>query len=287
MTIPTLAFGSTGHTSTRTLFGAAALSRVDQKTADETLEVLFEYGVNHIDVARSYGDAELRIGAWMPQHRDKFFLATKLNQWRYEGAWEQIEESRQRLQVDTLDLIQLHNLTDEIAWQTATGPNGALKAALEARDQGKVRFIGVTGHGVIAPHMHYRSLQKHPFDSILAPYNYEMSKNATYTADLEALWELARQKSAAIQTIKGITLGPWGDKDHTNSTWYEPLQEQSDIDLAVHWVLSRPGIFLNTVGDVTLLPKVFDAASRFDGAQPSDEQMERLVAARGMAPLFV
>jgi aryl-alcohol dehydrogenase-like predicted oxidoreductase len=287
MAIPTLEFGSTGHISTRTLFGAAALSRADQTTADATLEVLFQYGVNHIDVARSYGDAELRVGAWMPQHRDKFFLATKLNQWRYEGAREQIEESRQRLQVDTIDLIQLHNLTDEIAWQNATGPDGALKAALEAREQGRVRFIGVTGHGVIAPHMHYRSLQKHPFDSILAPYNYEMSKNETYMRDLHALWDLAREKGAAIQTIKGITLGPWGEKEHVNTTWYEPLRDQADIDLAVHWVLATPGIFLNTVGDVTLLPSVLDAASRFDGTQPSDEQMERLVRARGMAPLFV
>jgi aryl-alcohol dehydrogenase-like predicted oxidoreductase len=287
MPIPTLPFGTTGHVSTRTIFGAAALSRVDQPTADATLEVLLEYGVNHIDVARSYGDAELRVGAWLPKHRDRFFLATKLNQWRYEAARDQIEESRQRLQVDTIDLIQMHNLTDEIAWQNATGPNGALKAALEARDQGKVRFIGVTGHGVIVPHMHLRSLQKHPFDSILAPYNYEMSKNATYMAGLEALFDLATQRGVAIQTIKGITLGPWGDKDHTNSTWYEPLHDQADIDLAVHWVLSRPGIFLNTVGDVTLLPKVLDAASRFTGAKPTDAEMERLVQSRSMAPLFV
>jgi aryl-alcohol dehydrogenase-like predicted oxidoreductase len=286
MSIEKLAFGSTGHASTRTLFGAAALSRVDQATADETLEVLLEYGVNHIDVAASYGDAELRVGAWMPKHRDHFFLATKTNQTRYEAARDQIEESRKRLQVDTLDLIQFHNLTDEIAWQTAHSPNGALKAALEAQEQGKVRFIGVTGHGVIAPHMHERSLRAHPYASVLAPYNYEMSKNPRYMADLEALWAVARERGAAIQTIKAITLGPWGEKEHVNSTWYEPLREQEDIDLAVHWVLGQPGIFLNTVGDVTLLPKVFDAASRF-ASRPDDAAMEALVAKREMAPLFV
>lgn len=286
MIIETLAFGSTGHLSTRTIFGAAALSRVDQSTADATLEVLLEYGVNHIDVAASYGDAELRVGAWMPKHRDKFFLATKTGQRRYEPARDQIDDSLRRLQVDQIDLIQLHNLTDEIDWQNATGPNGALKAALEAREQGKVRFIGVTGHGVIAPHMHKRSLEKFPFDSILAPYNYEMSKNKRYMQDLEALFSLAHERGAAIQTIKGITLGPWGDKDRVNTTWYEPLHDQEDIDLAVHWVLARPGIFLNTVGDVTLLPKVLDAAARVR-SRPSDAAMDALVARRNMAPLFV
>src|SRR5581483_6317151 len=285
MSIQTLAFGNTGHESTRTLFGAAALSRVDQATADQTLEVLLEYGINHIDVAASYGDAELRVGAWMPKHRDRFFLATKTNQTRYEAARDQIEDSRRRLQVDVIDLIQFHNLTDEIAWQTAHGPNGALKAALEMQEQGKVRFIGVTGHGVIAPHMHERSLRAHPYNSILAPYNYEMSKNARYMEDLHSLWAVARERGAAIQTIKGITLGPWGEKEHVNSTWYEPLREQADIDLAVHWVLGQPGIFLNTVGDVTLLPKVLDAASRYQ-SRPGDAQMEELVRRRDMAPLF-
>ena len=285
--IQTLPFGSTGHDSTRTLFGAAALSRVSQAVADQTLEVLLEYGVNHIDVAASYGDAELRLAPWLQRYRDRFFLATKTNERTYEGARAQIRRSLQRLGVDYVDLIQLHNLTDEEGWQTAFSPDGALKAAFEAKAQGLVRFIGVTGHGLQAPAMHKRSLESYRFDSVLAPLNYPLWQNPDYVRDFEALADTARIRGAAFQTIKAITLGPWGEKEHTHSTWYEPLHDQADIDLAVHWVLGRPDVFLNTVGDVTLLPKVLDAASRFEGARPLNEEMQALVRRKTMTPLFV
>ena len=284
--IEKLAFGHTGHESTRTIFGAAALSRVSQETADAVLPLLIEHGINHIDVAASYGDAELRVGAWMPQHRDRFFLATKTGERTYQKARDQIRNSLERLRVDQVDLVQLHNLTDEEGWQTAMAPGGALEAAIEAREQGLVRFIGVTGHGVQAPAMHRRSLERFPFDSILVPFNYPMMQNPDYRRDFEALLAVCAERGVAVQTIKAITLAPWGEKEHTASTWYEPLREQEDIDLAVHWVLGRPGVFLNTVGDVTILPKVFDAASRA-GVRPSEAAMASLMQRREMAPLFV
>jgi len=284
--IEKIAFGKTGHESTRTLFGAAALSRVEQRTADEVLPLLIKHGVNHIDVAASYGDAELRVGAWMAEHRERFFLATKTGQRTYKAARDEIQRSLERLSVDQVDLIQLHNLTDPNEWETAMGPGGALEAAVEAKEQGRVRFIGVTGHGVIAPAIHKRSVERYAFDSVLLPYNYPMMQNPVYAEAFEALLALCAERGVAVQTIKGITLGPWGEREHTAATWYEPLREQADIDTAVHWVLGRPGVFLNTVGDVTILPKVLDAASRV-GARPSDDEMEALVERRAMTPFFV
>ncbi len=280
-------FGRTGHMSTRTLFGAAALSQVTQEEADRTLEVLLKYGVNHIDTAASYGDAELRIGPWMERYRDQFFLATKTEKRTYQEARDQIRRSLERLRVDSLDLIQLHNLVDPEEWEIAMGPGGALEAAIEAREEGLVRFIGVTGHGVTAPAMHKRSLERFDFDSVLLPLNYPMMQNPQYAADFEALLALCRERNVAVQTIKSIARGPWGDKPRTRSTWYEPLEDQEDIDKAVHWVLSHPDVFLNTVGDINLLPKVLDAADRFDGQAPSDEEMKALVSKDAMEPLFV
>jgi aryl-alcohol dehydrogenase-like predicted oxidoreductase len=279
-------FGSTGHDSTRTLFGAASLGKVDQKTADRTLETLLEFGVNHIDTAARYGDSELRIGPWMARHRGEFFLATKTGERDYAGARDGIRRSLERLQVDQIDLIQLHNLTDPAEWETAMGPGGALEAAVEARQQGLVRFIGVTGHGTIAPSMHMRSLERFTFDSVLLPYNFVMMQNPQYAADFERLAALCEERGVAVQTIKGITLGPWNEKPRSRATWYEPLEQQQDIDLAVHWVLGRPGVFLNTVGDVNILPRVLEAANRVK-ERPSDEQMRGLVERREMSPLFV
>jgi len=284
--IERIPFGSTGHDSSRTIFGAAALSRVDQATADRTLELVIERGLNHIDVAASYGEAELRLGPWMERHRERFFLATKTGERTYAAARDQIARSLERLRTDHVDLIQLHNLTDPEQWQVALGPGGALEAAVEARERGLARFIGVTGHGVIAPSIHKRSLERFPFDSVLLPYNFTMMQNRQYAADFEALIALCQQRGVAVQTIKAITLGPWGEQEHTASTWYEPFRDPADIDLAVHWVLGRPGVFLNTAGDVTILPKVLDAAERA-AERPTDERMERLVSERGMAPLFV
>ena len=284
--IEKLAFGRTGHESTRTIFGAAALGRVSQADADRTLELLIEHGVNHIDTAASYGESELRIGPWMARHRDRFFLATKTGERGYQAAHDQIRHSLERLQVDHVDLIQLHNLVDPAEWETAMSPGGALDAALEAREQGLARFIGVTGHGVTVAAMHRRSLERFPFDSVLMPYNCVMMDNPLYAADFEALSALCQERGVAMQTIKGITLGPWGEHERSRATWYEPLEDQADIDRAVHWVLGRPDVFLNTAGDINLLPKILDATEHFH-SRPSNAAMEDLVARRSMAPLFV
>lgn len=278
-------FGNTGHESTRTLFGAAALGAVTQAEADRTLELILEQGVNHIDTAASYGDSELRLAPWLAQHRDQVFLATKTGQRDRAGAREEIHRSLERLGVDHVDLLQLHNLVDPIEWETALREGGALEAAVEARDEGLVRFIGVTGHGLTVARMHVRSLERFPFDSVLAPYSYVQMRDERYASDFEELANLCAERGVAVQTIKGITLAPWDGRKQTAATWYEPLSEQDEIDLAVHWVVGRPGVFLNTVGDVTLLPKVLDAASRYV-SRPTDEAMDELVARRHIVPLF-
>jgi aryl-alcohol dehydrogenase-like predicted oxidoreductase len=283
--IEKIAFGRTGHLSTRTLFGAAALSQVSQAEADHTLDVLLEYGVNHIDTAASYGEAELRIGPWMAQHRSHFFLATKTGERSYAAARDQIRRSLERLRVDQIDLIQLHNLVEPQEWEVAMGPGGALEAAVEARQEGLVRYIGVTGHGTTVAAMHKRALAQFDFDSVLLPYSYAMMQNPAYAADFESLMAICQQRNVAVQTIKSITRGPWGQQAQSHATWYEPLTEQSEIDTAVHWVLNRPGVFLNTVGDIGLLPKVLSAAARFQ-ADGVTEQLEVEVAQLGTQPLF-
>jgi aryl-alcohol dehydrogenase-like predicted oxidoreductase len=283
--IATQPFGRTGHDSTRTIFGAAALWGASEEDGDRALELLLRYGINHIDTAASYGRAERRVGAWMPQHRDRFFLATKTGERTYEKARDQIRHSLERLQTDHVDLIQLHNLVDPAEWETALGPGGALEAAVEAREQGLTRFIGVTGHGVTVAAMHLSSLERFPFDSVLLPFNFVMMQNPAYAADFEKLSRVCEERGIALQTIKGITLGPWNEKEHTHTTWYEPLTEQAEIDRAVHWVLGRPGVFLNTASALDLLPKIFDAAERL-GTRPADGEMRALVERRGMTPLF-
>ncbi|MCC6454275.1 MAG: aldo/keto reductase [Caldilineaceae bacterium] len=278
-------FGRTGHESTVTIFGAAALGRVTQAEADRTLDVLLEYGVNHIDTAASYGDAELRMGPWMAEHRRHFFLATKTGERTYAKAKEEIQRSLERMRVDQVDLIQLHNLVHPDDWDIAMGPGGALEAAVEAREQGLVRFIGVTGHGLTVAAMHRRSLLQFDFDSVLLPYNYALMQNGRYANDFDRLIDLCEERNVAVQTIKAITRGPWGSLEHTHNTWYQPLTEQEDIDKAVHWVIGRAGLFLNTVGDTQLVPRVFDAASRFN-SRPTDEEMAQVMSEERMTSLF-
>jgi aryl-alcohol dehydrogenase-like predicted oxidoreductase len=280
-------FGRTGHMSTRTLFGAAALGSVTQEEADRTLEVLFDYGINHIDTAASYGDAELRIGPWMEKHRDKFFLATKTEKRTYEGAWQELRRSLERMRVDHVDLWQMHVLIKPDEWETAMGPGGALEAFIEAREQGLVRFLGVTGHDWNVAEMHMRSLQRFDFDSVLLPYNYSMMQKPQYAADFAALLKMCQERNVAVQTIKSIARRPWGEQERTRTTWYEPLEDQEDIDTAVHWVLSQPSMFLNTASDIHLLPRVLDAASRFDpGTEVPDERIAVIAQARELAPIF-
>jgi aryl-alcohol dehydrogenase-like predicted oxidoreductase len=284
--IPTQQFGSTGHDSSRLIFGAAALGNVSQAAADETMELIRRHKINHIDTAASYGDAELRLGPWMESYRDEFFLATKTEERTRARAYEEIQRSLERLRTDHVDLIQLHNLVDPDEWETAFAGGGAIEAVIHAQAAGLVRYIGVTGHGVTVAAQHLRALEVYPFDAVLLPYNYPMSLNAQYMADFEALAEVCRDRGVAMQTIKAITRAPWGDREQTANTWYQPLTDQPAIDTAVSWVLGRPEVFLNTVGDIEILPKVIDAAERFTD-RPSDAAMRELSSAFGLEPLFV
>ena len=286
MTIEKIAFGRTGHDSTRALFGAAALSRVDQATADRTLEVLLQYGVNHIDTAASYGDAELRIAPWLKRNPGRFFVATKTGARRANEARDELHRSLDRLGLDHVDLWQLHNLADPIEWDTALSPGGVIEAAMQARQEGLVRFIGVTGHGAQIAANHRRSLARFDFDSVLLPFNFITMQLPYYAENFEALVATCRERRVAVQTIKSIAMRPWRDRPHSHSTWYEPLEAQSDIDQAVWWVLGREDVFLNTAGDVNLLPKVLNAASRFEH-RPADSDMERFVTRSAQEPLFV
>ena len=286
MAIPRDQFGRTGHESSRVIFGAAALGRVDQATADRTLEVLVGYGVNHIDAASSYGDAELRIRPWLQRYPGRFFVATKADARQARAAREELHRSLDRLGVDHVDLWQLHSLADPIEWDTALSPGGAIDAAIEAREQGLVRWIGVTGHGSQIAATHRRSLERFDFDSVLLPYNFLTMQLPYYAENFEALSTTCRERQVAMQTIKSIAARPWLGRERTHSTWYEPLEAQDDIDLAVWWVLGRPGIFLNSVGDVGLLPRLLDAASRFE-RRPAETEMQALMERSRPTPLFV
>jgi aryl-alcohol dehydrogenase-like predicted oxidoreductase len=279
------AFGRTGHMSTRVIFGGAALWEMTQDEADQVLELLLEYDINHIDTAPTYGDSELHIGPWMERHRNDFFLATKVDLRSYDEAWGQIRASLERLRVDQLDLIQLHNLIEPEEWEVAMGSDGSLKAVIEARDQGLTRFIGVTGHGVTAATMHMKSLERFDFDSVLITYSYILMQNPDTAAEFDSLMAMCKKREIAGQTIKSVTRRPWGDREKTRSTWYEPLEEQEAIDKAVHWVLGNPDVFLISVGDTQILSRVLDAASHFK-VRPSEEEMKSLLASQKMGPLF-
>lgn len=286
MAISRTEFGRTGHESSRTPLGAAAFGSVTQDEADATLDLaLHEHGVNHVDTAASYGDSELRIGSYVERHGRSFFLATKTGERSRQAARDEIRKSLERLHVDQVDLLQLHNLVEPEAWDRALGADGALEAAIEARDEGLVRFIGVTGHGLMAPTQHRRALERFDFDSVLFPFSFMLSRNPDYWREVQALLAVCAERRVAVQTMKSIVRAPWGEREQNRATWYEPLEEQSEVDLAVHWVLGHPRVFLNTVGDVRLVPRVFDAAERFDAAPPHaamQEQLERL----HMSPLF-
>jgi aryl-alcohol dehydrogenase-like predicted oxidoreductase len=284
--IPKAEFGRTGHKSTRVVFGAAALGSVSQKVADETLDVLLRYGVNHIDTAASYGDSEIRIASWLKREPGRFFLATKGDKRDEAGAREEIHRSLDRLGVDHVDLWQIHALADPIEWDRALSPGGALDAALTAREEGLLKWIGVTGHGAQIAATHRRSLDRFDFDSVLLPYNHITMQSAYYRENFEALLKTCHERNVAVQTIKSIAMRPWMDRDHTRTTWYQPLETPDDVDLAVWWAMGRSGIFLNSVGDVDLLPLVLDAARRFQEA-PDEGEMKALLERSHAEPLFV
>jgi aryl-alcohol dehydrogenase-like predicted oxidoreductase len=257
-----------------------------QERADEILAVLLERGVNHLDTAASYGDSELRIGPWMAEHRQRFFLATKTGERTGDGARAELERSLQRLQVDQVDLVQLHNLVEEDEWQAAHGPAGAVAALAAARDEGLVRHIGVTGHGTRIAGMHLRSLERFPFDSVLLPYSFVAVQDEGYRADVEALLARCVQTGVAVQTIKSVARRRWPD-DHVGPrfSWYEPLADEGAATRAARWVLADARVFLNTSSDVRLLRTILDAAQG-ELRRPTDDELLADVAEHGVEPLF-
>ncbi len=283
--ISTLPFGRTGHASSRIIFGAAGLGRATPEQGAATLQVLLDRGINHIDTSLNYHDSEPRVGEWMKEHRSRFFLATKTASRKYDDAKRDLESSLQRLCVDYVDSWQFHNLIDNQEWEAAFAPDGVLKAAIEAREQGLVRHIGVTGHGFDAPVMHRRSLERFDFDSVLVPCNYVMMQDARYAADFGALLELARERHVAVQLIKAAARRPWGDRPRTRRSWYEPLEDPRAIELAVRWVLQFPDVFVINPSDVTLLPLILDAVDK-PLTTPSMAEMEQLVRGFEIEPVF-
>ena len=285
--IDAMPFGRTGHQSSRVIFGAAALGRMRQERADELLPLLRRHGVNHLDTAASYGDSELRLAPWLREHRNEFFLATKTGERTADGARAELERSLQRLGVDHVDLIQLHNLVELDEWATAHGPDGAVAALAKARDEGLVRFIGVTGHGLRIADMHRRSLERFDFDSVLLPFSFVQLGNTDYRADVDALLALCAERNVAVQTIKAIARRRWGDGDERRQSWYEPLTDDDAIARAVHFVLSHSQLFLNTTSDARLLPTVLAAAETATASgRPTDEALDADVLAHAMRPLF-
>jgi aryl-alcohol dehydrogenase-like predicted oxidoreductase len=284
--LPTAPFGRTGHDSTRVIFGAAALGGMRQDRADEVLATLLELGVNHIDTAASYGESELRIGPWMAEHRSRFFLATKTGERQGDRARRELERSLERLQVDAVDLVQLHNLVEPGEWEVAHGPGGAVEALARARDESLVRHIGVTGHGTRIAGMHLRSLERFDFASVLLPYSYAALQDPAYRADVEQLLEVCGERQVAVQTIKGIARRRWPDDyDGRRFSWYQPLEEADAIGRAVRWVLGNPQVFLNTSSDARLLRSALEAAGA-GGSRPTDAEMEADAATFGVRPLF-
>lgn len=280
-------FGRTGHLSSRVIFGAAGIGTMKrQEKADELLPLLLEFGVNHIDTASSYGESELRLAPWLKTHRKDFFLATKTGDRTGIDARASLERSLERMGVDSVDLVQLHNLVESDEWEMAHGPDGAVAALAKARDEGLVRFIGVTGHGTRIPGMHLRSLERFDFDTVLFPYNFTMRQSAAYRADVEALLAVCEERNVAVQTIKSVARRRWdADSTEPHFSWYQALPPGDALAHGVDYVLGRPQLFLNTSSDTRLLRPILEAAARH-GAVPSDEVMQADVDAHQMSAIF-
>lgn len=283
--IPRLEFGRTGHESSRLIFGAAALGAVTQEDADRTLGLAFDAGVNHFDVAASYGEAEVRMKPWLASRRDQVFLATKTQRRDRAGALLELDRSLSRLGTDRVDLWQMHFLVDEGEWAEAMGPGGALEAFVEAKRSGKVRFLGVTGHGLDAPAMHLRSLSRFDFDSVLFPWNWPLSRDPGYAAAVQALVAECRGRDIAFQLIKAFLRRPWGERPRSAATWYEPLTSPEEVRAALGFAWGLEGSFVNSAGDVHLFPTIARAAAS-SPRKPSDGEMEAFARSAGIETLF-
>jgi aryl-alcohol dehydrogenase-like predicted oxidoreductase len=260
--------GRLGHQSSVLIYGAAALAEVDQDTADASIRLVLDAGINHFDVAASYGDAELRLGPWMPDIRGRICLATKTGLRDRDAAWAQINQSLERLQTDHVDLIQVHAVGDTEELDLVTRPGGSLEAVVRARDEGLAGAVGITGHGHQAPATHLEALRRFPFDTVLTPLNYVLGQDPAYVADYRALVAEIQAQDAGLMIIKAASRRNWPEQaEHRYATWYEPFDDQERIAAAVAWVLSHPEVTgIATPGDVRLLPLVIEAERRLPGA---------------------
>lgn len=278
-------FGRTGHMSTIAIFGAAAFWQIEQAEADKVMEQVIEAGINHIDIAPSYGQAEIRVGPWMPRERRRFFLGCKTMERTKDGAWKELRESLQRLQTETFDLYQCHAITTMEELDAITMQGGALEAFVEARQRGLIRYIGITGHGVDAPRIYLEALRRFDFDSVLFPLNFVQMAIPTYRQQAEALIAECKTKDVGTMIIKTITKRPWGDRPHTATTWYEPFDQSDLIQRAVNFGLSYEVTGLCTAGDTRILPLVLRACENF--MQLNDSERERMIqSAQEYEPLF-
>lgn len=286
MTLPVARFGRTNHLSSRVIFGAAALSAMSQDRADQAMDYVVSRGVNHFDTAASYGESELRLAPWLATNRSKVFLATKTDQRTGDDARAQLELSLERMGVDHVDLIQFHNLVAQDDWDTAHAPGGAIEAMTQARDEGLVRFLGVTGHGVDVVRQHQCSLDRFDFDSVLLPYNTTMVLEDGYADSVNQLLGVCAERDVAVQTIKAVAKRRWVAQPERQFSWYEALDADSEaLDRSVKFVLSNEQMFLNTTSDARLLPSILDAAEG-DLVCPRAEQIQADIDDNQMQSLF-
>ena len=278
-------FGRTGHMSSIVIFGAFAVGQVDQDHADETVQLLLEHGVNHIDVAPSYADAELRLGPWLEKTRDQFFLGCKTQLRGKLEARQELYRSLERLRVDHFDLYQLHAVTTMEELDECLAPGGSLEAIVEAREEGLTQYIGITSHGLQAPAVELAALERFDFDTLLFTLNFQLWADEAYRREAQALLEVAKERDLGTMVIKTWARGPWGEEKQRYHTWYEPFDEAGMVEKALRFNLSQPVTGVISAGDARLLPMILDAAERFE-PMDSSEQAELLATADKYEPLF-
>ena len=278
-------FGRSGHMSTIAIFGAAAFWEITQEDADKVMEQVIAAGINHIDVAPSYGQAEERIGPWMQRERGRFFLGCKTMERTRDGAWNEMQQSLKRLQTGAFDLYQCHAVNTMEELDAITMKGGALEAFEEARREGLINYIGITGHGADAPEIYLEALRRFDFDSVLFPLNFVQMANPEYRRHTKELISVCRAKDVGTMVIKTITKGPWGEKKHTATTWYEPFDQKDEIQRAVNFALSYEVTGLCTAGDIRVLPMVIEACENF--LELHHDQMEEMIkSGENYEPLF-
>jgi len=278
-------FGRTGHMSTIAIFGGAAFWEISQADADKVMEQVIEAGINHIDIAPSYGQAEERVGPWMPRERKRFFLGCKTMERTKADAWDELQRSLKRLQTESFDLYQCHAITTMEELDAVTMKGGALEAFVEARQRGLINFIGITGHGAQAPQIYLEALRRFDFDSVLFPLNFVQFANPEFRKNAEALIATCKAKDVGTMVIKTITKAPWGERQHTATTWYEPFDQMDEIQRAVNFALSYEVAGLCTAGDTRILPTLLKACENFKRLNSSE--MEEMIQSAGQyEPLF-